>query len=76
MSQRGVAWDPYGYYRTKSNIAQFLDEYDYDSYAETRPDSEDELARFWDAAVEDTGLVWETPYEKVLDTSNGYPFAK
>lgn len=76
MSHDDVAWEPYGYYRTKSNIAQFLDKYDYDSYAETRPDSEDELAQFWDAAVEDTGLVWETPYEQVLDTSAGYPFTK
>lgn len=74
MSHDGVAWEPHGYYRTKSNIAQFVDEYDYDSYAETRPESEDELARFWDAAVEDTGIVWETPYEQVLDTSDGYPF--
>lgn len=76
MSQSDVVWEPYGYYRTKSNIAQFLDKYDYDSYAETRPDSEGELARFWDAAVEDAGLVWETPYEQVLDTSDGYPFTK
>lgn len=53
-----------------------MDRYDYESYAETRPDSEDELPQFWDAAVEDTGIVWETPYEQVLDTSSGYPFTK
>ncbi|MFB6310906.1 MAG: AMP-binding protein [Salinirussus sp.] len=70
-----IAWEPYGYYRTKSNVARFMDQYGYEAYEDLLPETEDELAEFWAAAAEDVGVVWDTPYETVLDTSDGYAFA-
>jgi acetyl-CoA synthetase len=69
-----IAWEPYGYYRTKSNIARFMDEYGYETYADVIPDTEAELADFWAAAERDVGVVWDRDYDDVLDTSDGYAF--
>lgn len=69
-----IRWEPYGYYRTKSNIAQFIETYDYESYADTVPETEAELERFWEAAVEDMGVVWDEEYDELFDTSDGYAF--
>lgn len=71
-----VAWRPHGYYRTGSQVARFMAKYDYDDYEQLRPDSEAELATFWERAAEDIGIVWETPYDTVLDVSEGPAFAQ
>lgn len=71
-----IVWEPHGYYKTKSNISKFLENYDYSSYADAIPNDEDELDRFWNAAVEDVGIVWDKEYDEILDTSDGYPFAE
>jgi len=76
MPDEDTAWRPYGYYRTGSNVAQFMDEYGYDEYEELVPDEESDVARLWDQFNRDTGVVWETDYETVLDTSEGAPFAQ
>ena len=34
-----------------------------------------EPAAFWDAVMKDLGVVWSTPYEKVLETSRGVEWA-
>lgn len=74
MTEEGVHWEPYGYYRTKSNVAQFVDRFGYDGAADLQPETEADVARFWDAVVEDTGMVWDKPYSQTLDTSGGYAF--
>ncbi len=75
-SEDEIAWRPYGYYRNKSNIARFMDRYGYEEYEELRPDTESEIATFWERAAEDIGIVWEEPYDEVLDTSDGPAFAE
>ena len=35
-----------------------------------------EPERFWDAAARDLGIPFETPYERVLDVSDGPPWAR
>jgi acetyl-CoA synthetase len=74
MPGEEIVWEPYGYYKEKSNISQFIKEYGYESYTDTSPQNEEELSRFWDDAMEDFGVIWEKKYDKVLDTSGGYPF--
>ncbi|MEF8824926.1 MAG: AMP-binding protein, partial [Halapricum sp.] len=76
MLKQDVMWRPYGYYRTKSNVARFMDQYGYDAYEELLPDSEEDIARLWGEFDRDTGIVWDTDYETVLDTSEGAPFAR
>jgi acetyl-CoA synthetase len=68
-------WEPSEYHETESNLAQFIDEYDYDGADDLIPETEADLARFWGAAAEDTGVVWREDYDAVVDTSDGVEFA-
>jgi acetyl-CoA synthetase len=75
MPARDTVWEPYGYYATRSNLARFVDRYDYDNYAELRPESTEEIADFWGNVEDDLGVVWDESYDEVLDISDGIPFA-
>lgn len=70
-----VAWVPSDRHRSDSNLAAFMDAYDYDDYDQLRPDSEREKSALWEAVADDLDLEWMTPYEEVLDTSPGVEFA-
>jgi acetyl-CoA synthetase len=70
-----AAWEPGAYHREESNVARFLEEYGYDGRDDLVPDDEAHLARLWGDFADDTGIVWQEPYDEVLDTSDGYQFA-
>jgi len=74
MSSADIAWEPYGYYRIHSNVAQFMDEYGYKSPADLAPGSEDEIATFWRDAIDDLGVVWDEPPDEILDASGRVEF--
>jgi acetyl-CoA synthetase len=76
MTARDVVWEPYGYYANRSNVARFVDQYGYDDYADLRPETIEEIADFWEHVDDDLGIVWDEPYDQVLDTSDGTPFAE
>ena len=38
--------------------------------------SKNNLEWFWESVDEDIGIVWDEPYTKTLDTSNGIAWAK
>ena len=38
--------------------------------------SKNNLKWFWESVEKDIGIVWDTPYTKTLDTSNGIPWTK
>lgn len=76
MEASDIAWEPHGYYKTKSHLARFMEAYGYESYEDLIPRTEDNIARFWADVVEDAGIVWDTDYDTVLDTSDGIPFTK
>jgi acetyl-CoA synthetase len=71
-----VVWKPYGDYVEKSNITRFMRKHGIGDYEELVERSCDELEWFWDAIMEDLDIRWYKPYEKVLDTSAGIPWAK
>lgn len=70
-----VAWVPSDRHRSDSNLAAFMDAYDYDDYDQLRPDAEREKSALWEAVADDLDLEWMTPYEEALDTSPGVEFA-
>ncbi len=47
-----------------------------DGYRELHELSTAEPARFWDAVARDLGMPFATPYEQVLDISDGPPWAR
>ena len=46
------------------------------SLEELSQKSKNNLEWFWESVEKDIGIVWDMPYTKTLDTSNGIPWAK
>jgi acetyl-CoA synthetase len=60
----------------QTNLGRFMREHGVGTFAELRARSIAEPEWFWDAVARFLGLEWFTPYERVLDASRGFPFAK
>lgn len=74
MVKSDIEWQPTKYHAEQSNLARFLDQYDYE-YDDLRPETESELAELWGRMVEESGVVWRDRYDAVVDTSDGVEFA-
>ena len=75
-AMKSIIWEPYGDYRTKSNIGRFMKNHGIGSYEELIKRSTEDIEWFWDAALKDLGIEWYRPYTKVLDDSGGLPWTK
>ena len=62
-----VAWRPTPEYVENANVTRFMRKHGIDSIDEFRRRSIEESEWFWDAVVEDMGIEFTTPYERVLD---------
>ena len=71
-----VAWRPTPEYVENANVTRFMRKHGIDSIDEFRRRSIEEAEWFWDAVVEDLGIEFTTPYERVLDSSAGIPWSK
>jgi acetyl-CoA synthetase len=71
-----VAWRPSADYVENANVTRFMRNHGIDSIDEFRRRSIEESEWFWDAVVEDLGIEFTTPYERVLDSSGGIPWSK
>jgi acetyl-CoA synthetase len=69
-------WQPDESLLRDSNVARFMAAEGVDDFAALVRRSIDEPEWFWDAVVRFLGLQFVTPYERVLDTSDGIPWAK
>jgi acetyl-CoA synthetase len=59
-----------------TNLGRFMAREQIATFAELRARSIEEPEWFWDAVIRFLDLEWFTPYERVLDASRGFPFAK
>ncbi len=71
-----VTWTPNPEWIEESNLQAFMDTHGIGSYDELMQRSTDDIAWFWDAALEDLDIQFYTPYEQVVDLSDGLPFPK
>jgi len=69
-----AAWFPGDIAAT--NIGRFMAQEGIATFADLRARSIDEPEWFWDAVVRFLGFEWFTPYQRVLDATRGFPFAK
>ncbi|MGH2740456.1 MAG: AMP-binding protein [Actinomycetota bacterium] len=69
-------WKPTKEYVERANVTRFMRAHEIDSYEELVRRSQDDLEWFWDAVVKDLDLAFLAPYERVLDTSDGIPWAR
>jgi len=69
-----VRWEPSQYYRSESNIAQFEQHYQNTDDFTLYPESDAEIRTFWDAVVDEMGIVWEQEYTDVFESQDGIEF--
>jgi len=55
----------------ESNIYKFMQKHNLSSIEELSKKSKDDLEWFWKSVDEDIGIVWDKPYSKILDISQG-----
>jgi acetyl-CoA synthetase len=71
-----VAWRPTPEYLENANVTRFMRGHGIDSIDEFRRRSVEDMEWFWDAVVQDMGIEFTTPYERVLDSSGGIAWSK
>ena len=64
-------WTPTGEYIENANVTRLMRGHGIDDYFELVERSQDDPEWFWDAVVDDLGLEFSMPYERVLDDSRG-----
>src|SRR2546421_1054520 len=70
------AWSPDPTQADASALRQFMDAHDCADYAALCRRAAQDPAWFWDALVKALGIIWSTPYARVMDTSPGIPFTR
>jgi acetyl-CoA synthetase len=60
----------------RANVTRFMRAHGIESYDELVRRSTDDIEWFWDAVVKDLGIRFARPYDRVLDTSDGVPWAR
>ena len=71
-----VAWRPTPEYVENANVTRFMLRHGIESIDDFRRRSVEDMEWFWDAVVEDMGIEFTRPYERVLDDSAGIPWCK
>jgi acetyl-CoA synthetase len=71
-----IVWRPNDAYVERANVTRLMRAHDVRSYDQLVRRSQEEPEWFWDAVVDDLGIEFFTPYERVLDTSDGIPWTK
>src|ERR687892_468635 len=67
-----VIWRPSEKYIERANVTRFMRAHGIETYEELVARSQEDVEWFWDAVVKDLGIGFFRPYERVLDTSDGF----
>jgi acetyl-CoA synthetase len=70
-----VVWSPSPEYVERANVTRLMRAHGIETYEELVARSIGDIAWFWDAVVRDLGLPFLEPYDRVLNTSRGLPWA-
>ena len=70
-----VIWEPEPGAAAQTNVGRFQAAHGIDSFDELLARSIDDPAWFWGAVAEFLAIPFSTPYDQVLDTSKGIPWA-
>jgi acetyl-CoA synthetase len=70
-----LAWEPTPEYVERANVTRLMRAHGIESIDELRRRSVEDVEWYWNAAVQDLGIEFATPYSRVLDDSRGIPWA-
>jgi len=71
-----IVWSPSEDYVERANVTRFMRAHGIGSYDELVKRSQGDIEWFWAAVVDDLGIEFYQPYERVLDASAGPAWAK
>ena len=69
-------WEPSAEVIERSNVYRMIRKYGFRDYADFWRRSVEDVAWFWQVMERELDLVWQKPYERVLDTSQGWAWAR
>ena len=69
-----IAWSPTDRYLARSRLRRFAEAHGHADFASLHRWSVTDLDGFWRAVDHDLGLIWRSPYQRVLDSSRGIPW--
>ncbi|HEX8099076.1 MAG TPA: AMP-binding protein, partial [Actinomycetota bacterium] len=70
-----IVWNPSDEYVERANVTRFMQAHGIGSYEDLLKRSTADIEWFWDAVVQDLGIEFYEPYDRVLDLSKGKPWA-
>jgi acetyl-CoA synthetase len=62
--------------KENSNIYKFMKKYNITTLDQLSQKANNDLEWFWKEVEQYVGIVWDKPYQKVLDLSNGLPWSR
>src|SRR6266851_228197 len=71
-----VIWEPSPDVIAKSRLKRFMDQHGIETFPELLRRADDDIEWFWDAAIKDIDIAFYRHYDKVVDLSEGTPWAK
>ena len=71
-----VIWEPSSEVIERSRLKRFMDRHGIETFDELLRRADDDIEWFWDAAVKDLDVAFYRDYEKVVDLSQGKPWAR
>jgi acetyl-CoA synthetase len=71
---QNIAWQPRPDWIAESNLRRFMDRHGIATYEALMHRATEDIAWFWDAALKDLDIAFYTPYEQVVDLSDGIQF--
>ena len=70
-----VVWEPTPEVLGRANVVRLMRRHGFETFAELQQRSQDDPDWFWPVAIEDMGLEFSTPWERVSDLSRGPEWA-
>src|SRR5215510_8364754 len=71
-----VIWEPSPEVVERSRLKRFMGKHGIETFAELLRRADDDIEWFWDAAIRDIDVSFYRRYDKVVDLSQGKPWAK
>jgi acetyl-CoA synthetase len=71
-----AAWTPTAEHRKRSRLLKAIDTWGYADLSEMHTASIEDPETFWRGVVQDLGIAFDVPFDRVLDDSSGKPFPR
>ncbi len=71
-----IVWRPTPELAASSRLARFMQAHGIETFDELMRRSTDDIAWFWDAVIEDLDIRFTRPYTRIVDLSQGDPWAR